>query len=215
MRAGLPSAVGEDLLKTAELAVYVQDRSPSVRATGRGYVLPNRGQQGIPLVTVNTEKVEVEIYRIGDRSIAQALQSGDFQKQLSSYEIEHAQDRAAACRSTAASWPSPPAQRGRDDGLPVAEAVPRLEPGVYVLAAKPSQKQRRRLQYRSATQWFIVSDLGLTAINGDDGIHALRALARDRQRRRSNANVRLLARNNEVLGTAKTDSRGYVRFDPA
>ncbi len=29
-----------------------------------------------------------------------------------------------------------------------------------------------------------------------------------------NANVRLLARNNEVLGTAKTDSRGYVRFDP-
>jgi uncharacterized protein YfaS (alpha-2-macroglobulin family) len=29
-----------------------------------------------------------------------------------------------------------------------------------------------------------------------------------------NADVRLLARNNEVLGTARTDSRGYVRFDP-
>ena len=28
-----------------------------------------------------------------------------------------------------------------------------------------------------------------------------------------NANVRLLARNNEVLGTVKTDSRGYARFD--
>ena len=28
-----------------------------------------------------------------------------------------------------------------------------------------------------------------------------------------NANVRLIARNNEVLGTVKTDSRGYARFD--
>ena len=28
VRAGLPSAVGEKLLKTAELAVYVRDRNP-------------------------------------------------------------------------------------------------------------------------------------------------------------------------------------------
>ena len=58
VREGLPSAIGEKLAKTAELAVYVKDRAPSVRATGRGYVLPNRGQQGIPLVTVNTDKVK-------------------------------------------------------------------------------------------------------------------------------------------------------------
>ena len=30
-----------------------------------------------------------------------------------------------------------------------------------------------------------------------------------------NASVRLIARNNEVLGTAKTDSRGYARSMPA
>ena len=36
VKAGLPSAIrGETLLKTAELAVYVKDRSPSVRATTR------------------------------------------------------------------------------------------------------------------------------------------------------------------------------------
>ena len=82
VRAGLPSAVGgEKLAKTAELAIYVRDRSPSVRVTGRGYVLPNRGQQGIPLVTVNTEKVRVEVYRVGDRNLAQTLQNGDFQTQ--------------------------------------------------------------------------------------------------------------------------------------
>ena len=106
VRDGLPSAVGEKLAKTAEIAVYVRDRAPSVRATGRGYVLPNRGQQGIPLVTVNTDKVSVEVYRIGDRSLAQTLQSGDFAKQIASYDIEHAQGahrRPGLCRR-AATW---------------------------------------------------------------------------------------------------------------
>ncbi len=96
VREGLPSAIGEKLAKTAELSVYVKDRAPSVRASGRGYVLPNRGQQGIPLVTVNTDKVSVEVYRIGDRSLAQTLQSGDFAKQISSYDINALKERTGA-----------------------------------------------------------------------------------------------------------------------
>ena len=53
-----------------------------MRASGRGYVLPNRGQQGIPLVSVNTESIKVELYRIGDRSLAQTLQGGDFKSRF-------------------------------------------------------------------------------------------------------------------------------------
>ena len=57
-----------------------------------------------------------------------------------------------------------------------------------------------------------MSDLGLTAINGDDGLHAfVRSLATANSV--VNVQVRMLARNNEVLATAKTDSRGYARFD--
>ena len=215
VRAGLPSAIaGETLIKTAELAVYVKDRPASVRATGRGYVLPNRGQQGIPLVTVNTDKVQVEVYRIGDRSIAQVLQSGDFQKQVSSYEISNLKERSGA---QVYSGELEVASRLNEDvttAFPIAEAIPKLQPGVYVLSANATAKKGEDNGGRSgATQWFVVSDLGLTAVNGDDGIHAfVRSLATAVPV--VNANVRLLARNNEVLGTAKTDSRGYVRFDP-
>ncbi|MGC8165228.1 hypothetical protein ACP3WT_26915, partial [Salmonella enterica] len=43
VREGLPSAIStEKLAKSADLSVYVRDRAPSVRVTGRGYVLPNR-----------------------------------------------------------------------------------------------------------------------------------------------------------------------------
>ena len=54
LRQGLPSSVGESLLKSADYEVYVRDRSPQVRFTGRNYVLPRTGQEGIPVVSVNT-----------------------------------------------------------------------------------------------------------------------------------------------------------------
>src|SRR5690606_31809123 len=64
-----------------------------------------------------------------------------------------------------------------------------------------------------ATQWFIVSDLGLTAHSGNDGIHAyVHSLASAAGK--ADVEVRLVARNNELLATRRTDANGYVRFDP-
>jgi uncharacterized protein YfaS (alpha-2-macroglobulin family) len=219
VRAGLPSAIrGETLIKTAEMAVYVRDRSPSVRAVARSYVLPNRGQQGIPLITVNTDKVELAVYRIGDRSIAQVLQNGDFQRQLGSYDVTALKERTGA---QVYSGEMQVASRLNEDvttAFPMAEAVPKLQPGVYVLVASAAAQKEggngASNAGRSATQWFIVSDLGLTAINGDGGVHGfVRSLATAEPV--AGAGVRLVARNNEILATGKTDARGYVRFDPA
>ncbi|HJP70066.1 MAG TPA: hypothetical protein VJ846_14310, partial [Sphingomicrobium sp.] len=67
LRAGLPSTVKEGLPKSAEFNIYVRDRKPFVRFTGRAYVLPRTGQRGIPLVSVNTSAVNVNVFRIGDR----------------------------------------------------------------------------------------------------------------------------------------------------
>jgi uncharacterized protein YfaS (alpha-2-macroglobulin family) len=212
VREGLPSAVGEKLAKTAEIAVYVKDRAPSVRATGRGYVLPNRGQEGIPLVSVNTDKIAVEIYRIGDRSLAQTLQSGDFARQVSSYDIAALKERTGAHVYTGELAVASRLNEDVTTAFPIAEAIPKLQPGIYVLTAYAAPRKEDEGYRAAATQWFIVSDLGLTAINGDDGMHVfVRSLATAKSM--VNAGVRLIARNNEVLGTAKTDSRGYARFD--
>jgi uncharacterized protein YfaS (alpha-2-macroglobulin family) len=212
VRMGLPSAVGESLRKTAELAVYVKDRTPSVRASGRGYVLPNRAQQGIALISVNTDTLKVEVYRIGDRNLAQTLQSGDFQKQISAYEIETLKERSGA-RVYAGELAV--AARPNEDvttAFPVADALPKLQPGVYVLVAHAGSSKEEPGRAAAAIQWFIVSDLGLTTLNGEDGLHVfVRSLATATPV--VNANLRLLARNNEVLGSARTDSRGYARFD--
>ncbi len=63
-----------------------------------------------------------------------------------------------------------------------------------------------------ATQWFIVSDLGLTAYSGHDGIDVfIHSLASAQPS--AAVEVRLIARNNDVLATGATDSNGFVHFD--
>jgi len=214
VRAGLPSAVEEELQKNIEIAVYVPDRKPFVRFSGKSYVLPSRGQQGIPLVSVNTAKVDVEVYRIGDRSLVGTVESGDFQRQLQRYEIEQIKSRTGEKVFVGTMEVPQKLNEEMTTALPVSDAVGTLKPGVYVMTAKPSQKAHGDDSYGpEATQWFIVSDLGLTAFSGEDGVHAfVRSLAEATPS--GDIAVKLVARNNEVLGTAKTDARGYTRFEP-
>jgi len=214
VRSGLPSAVEEALQKNIDIAVYVPDRKPFVRFSGKSYVLPSRGQQGIPLVSINTAKVSVEVYRIGDRNLVGALEGGDFQRQLQPYEIEQIRSRSGEKVFTGSMEVPQKLNEEMTTALPVTDAVGTLKPGVYVMIAKPAQKARGEDSYGTeATQWFIVSDLGLSAFSGDDGVHAfVRSLAEAAPS--ADVSVKLVARNNEVLGTAKTDARGYVRFEP-
>src|SRR5262245_57478227 len=43
LRAGIPSVVKETLPKSADFSIYVRDRKPLVRFTGKAYVLPRTG----------------------------------------------------------------------------------------------------------------------------------------------------------------------------
>lgn len=212
VREGLPSDVDESLLKPVTLAVYVPDRKPMVHFTGRAYVLPSRGQQGIPLVAINTNKVEIEVYRIGDRSLATAMNNGNFDRQLRGYEFNELKERTGSQVYTGALDVTSKLNEEVTVAFPVNEAIGTLEPGAYAMIARASEG-KTQMWDEQATQWFIVSDLGLTAFSGEDGVHAfVRSLADANPV--AGAEVRLVARNNEILATTKTDKNGYVRFDP-
>ena len=211
VRKDLPSSVGEGLAKTASLNIYVRDRSPQARFAGKSYVLPSRGQQGIPVTTVNTAKVNIEVYKIGDRALARTIVDGDIASQLSGSQLDDIRERTGTL-----AWKGELAVKQElneevTTAFPVTEMIPGLTSGVYVMSAMADGAKTERWQTQ-ATQWFIVSDLGLTALKGDDGVHAfVRSLATAKAL--PEANVRLVARNNDVLGTGKTDANGYVRFE--
>jgi uncharacterized protein YfaS (alpha-2-macroglobulin family) len=211
LREGLPSSVGENLLKTADFNIYVRDRSPLVRLAGKAYVLPKTGQQGIPLISVNTDSVKVTIYRIGDRNLIDSVLGGDFERNLYSSSLNDIAEQNGEKVWSGELAVEKELNADITTNFPINEAVPSLQPGVYVLAAMPASMPDDDYGER-ATQWFIVSDLGLTAYSGNDGISAfVNSLATTKGL--GDVELRLVARNNEVLAKKTTDKNGAVTFD--
>ncbi|WP_132253652.1 alpha-2-macroglobulin family protein [Methylobacterium segetis] len=219
LREGLPSSVGETLLKSADYEVYVRDRAPQVRFTGRNYVLPRTGQAGVPLVSVNAGRLDVEVLRIGDRGLLPALRTEEFLSQLNGSTARAIADQKGV-QVWKGSLDTAKAEPNQEvvTAFPVLEAVGKLEPGLYIMMARPAgsatpAEEGEGGYEQQATQWFVVSDLGLTAFKGRDGVHVLaRSLASAEAI--SGAEIRLIARNNEVLATRRTDASGHAAFDP-
>ena len=211
LRAGIPSTVKETLAKSADFSIYVRDRKPLVRFTGKAYVLPRSGQRGIPVVSVNTAAVTLQIYRIGDRNLVDTVVGREFQRSLDRYDL----DRLTEERGTQV-WKGEMAveQTLNTDvttAFPVDRAIGTLSPGVYVMVAQP-QGAASDDSDSLATQWFIVSDLGLTAFSGNDGVHAF-VHSLDTTQAKGAVDVRLLSRGNEILASKRTNDAGHVQFD--
>lgn len=216
LRQGLPSAVGEDLVKAADYDVYVRDRSPQVRFTGRNYVLPSTGQEGLPVVTINTPSVDLAISRIGDRSLVTVTRTETFLRSLEGTAAKELADTSGKQVWTGSMAVKGELNQDTVTAFPVLDAVGKLEPGLYVMTAKlPGPKaeagEETDLYETRATQWFVVSDLGLTAFQGDEGLDVIvRSLASAKPV--EGIEIRLVAKNNDILGTAKTDASGRVGF---
>jgi uncharacterized protein YfaS (alpha-2-macroglobulin family) len=212
LRAGLPASVKETLTKATDFNIYVRDRKPFVRFAGKAYVLPRTGQRGIPVVSVNTKSVSVEIYRVGDRNLIDTVLGRDFQTNLYRYDLERlGKERGAKVWSGELSVEST-LNADVTTAFPIGEAVGDLKPGVYVMAAQAAGPKSEESYDEVATQWFIVSDLGLASMSGNDGIAVfVNSLATTDFK--PGTEVRLIARNNEVLAVRTTDAAGMARFE--
>jgi alpha-2-macroglobulin len=213
LRAGIPSTVRETLPKPAEFNIYVRDRKPFVRFSGRAYVLPRVGQRGIPVVSVNASAVALEIYRIGDRNLVSTVLGHDFQRTLNRYELARLREERGSQVWKGEMKVDPVQNADVTTAFPVSEAIPNLSAGVYVMVASAAGAIGQ--DYADlATQWFIVSDLGLTAYSGNDGIHTF-VHSLETTQGGNGVEVRLLSRNNEVLAVKRTSNAGYVQFEAA
>jgi uncharacterized protein YfaS (alpha-2-macroglobulin family) len=210
LRAGLPSTVHESLPKSTQFTIYVRDRKPFARFSGKAYVLPKTGQRGIPVLSVNTDAVRIAVYRIGDRNLIDAL-GGDFQRSIGGYQAEQLGTEKGVKVWSGELSVEPKLNTEVTTAFPVTQAVGDLAPGVYVMTAAP--KSAPADDYgQLATQWFIVSDLGLTAYSTPQGIDVfVHSLASAQAL--PGTELRLVARNNDVLATKRTDGNGFAHFD--
>lgn len=212
VRAGLPAAIGETIQKPVALNLYIRDRSASARFTGENFILPSTARRGIPLVTVNANSAKLNLYRIGDRGLANAVSGEEFLRQMDGYEANGVADNKGELVWSGAIDIQSVLNEEVTTSFPVDEALPNRKPGVYVLTAQTANSDDEDYEDK-ATQWFVVSDIGLATYTGEDGLTVFtRSLSTAKPT--SGVTIKLLARNNDILGEATTDADGKAVFTP-
>ncbi|HOW75040.1 MAG TPA: alpha-2-macroglobulin [Candidatus Competibacteraceae bacterium] len=213
-RVGIPSASGEKTQAAQEFTAKVEDRKPTIGFRGATYVLPKTGNQQLPLTSVNLEQARLRVLRINDRNLLREIENRRITNLLDGYDLS-----AIAKRSGEQVWEGVLTLAGGErnqevtTALPINELLRDPQPGVYIIAAQPARQSADQDWENQATQWLVVSDLGLFTMRGNDGLHVfVRSLASAQSV--SGVDLRLYARNNGELGKAITDAKGYVRFDP-
>src|SRR5690606_19101155 len=204
-------AAGETLPRDVPLDVYVRDRSPVVRFPGRAYVLPASGPRALPIETVNADHLELTLLRVSDRNLVTAIREGTFLEPLRYWEGDQFEEALTEVLWTGEALLAGELNRATTSLLPLDE-VGDLEPGVYVLRAFVAGADTYDVP--PAMQWFLVSDLGVTTLAGNDGVHVVVQRLSD-ARPVSGLRVALVARSNRVLAEAVTDARGHAAFAAA
>ncbi|MGR3615540.1 MAG: alpha-2-macroglobulin family protein [Paracoccaceae bacterium] len=210
MRAGLPSDTGEVMHRDVDVTLYVRDRNPVVRFPGRSYVLPRTGQAALPVETVNLTEVDLKLRRVSDRNLLRAIQDDFFGRPLSYWQEDEFVGEIAEDVWSGTAIVQNELNQDMTTRLPMDEAIAGLPAGIYALTA--SIPGTDSYDDPGATQWFVLSDMGLSTMLGNDGLHVqVRGLSDAGPR--PDVEISLVNRANAVLATAKTDAEGHVLFD--
>ncbi|MGJ8597138.1 alpha-2-macroglobulin family protein [Sulfitobacter sp.] len=208
-RAGLPASSGEFLHKDVTVTQYVRDRDPSVRFSGRSYVLPRGSDVAVPVETVNMDTVTLRLRRISDRNLLRAIQDSFFGKPLSKYQEDAFSATIAQDVWEGTGVVQNTLNAAMTTRLPLADALQDEPPGIYALTAGINGADP--YDSPAATQWFVLTDLGLSTMSGTDGLHAT-VLGLGDAVARGEVTLTLISHANAVLGEVVTDGQGRAHF---
>lgn len=203
---GLTSDQGKELRAPFEQQVATGDRPPALWFANSRYVLPPGG--GVPVHAVNVEQVHLQLYRIGDRNLLNDWVRDKFRTELYPYQLEEIRDKLGeALWQGDADLVTRP-NRESVTSLSLAAAL-RPRPGVYVLTATPASEDQDGGPV--ASQWLVVSDIGMTEYRGKDGLTLVtRSLTGATPL--AGVQLTLYARNNQMLAEVETDGNGVARL---
>ena len=164
--------------------------------------------------------VAVEIYRIGDRSLVDAIGGdnyarGDFQRSLSRYEVEQLRESRAASRCGRASLPSSAAAQRRRHHR-VSRSTRRSAISSPASTSWWRSRRRRRTSTTITIRWRRNGSSSPISASPRSPAMTASTSSSTRWRRteaKNGVEVRLVSRSNEVLATRRTDASGHVQFE--
>jgi uncharacterized protein YfaS (alpha-2-macroglobulin family) len=208
--AGFPADTGETLAETFQTRLVVPDRTPSISFSGAGYVLPRDGSAGLPVTTINLDRVKIRLLRINRRNLVPSLDADKLGLDLDRGSIDEIVNHSGRLIWQGKMRITGERNRAVRTAIPLKEMLRDNGPGIYLVAVERADA-RAGDQGPLATNWVLVSNLGLTAYGATDGLAvAVRSLADAGPI--PGVVLRLYARNNSELASATTGPDGIARI---
>lgn len=224
---GLPSSGEERLAQNQSIKIAAANRAASMGFKNKAYILPKIGSTGVPLLTVNYDEAYLRLFRINDRNILSDFVNYNFLGNIERYNLSDISERYGETVWQGTVRIQNQKNQRITTAIPLLDMVKnQLKPGVYILAAGkavrnengnvelvPANQDEDDYYSSIATQWLVVTDLGISTYSGENGLTvAVRSL--ENGKALNGVKVRLFARNNEQLGEAITNNDGMANFNP-
>ena len=220
--AGIVAAAGERLNTDLHVSASLGDRPATVAIGGDGYILPRKTATGLEIQTVNVQRVRVRVFRMSEQHSLAKTAPGNEEEGVDLSMTTMNDDRLEALVES----DLVPVWQGTMDvgpernatvatAFPVADVIHDQHTGLYLVTAEDAEEpaEHRKRRGEVAAHWLDVSDIGVSTIQGRDGLHVVaRSLATALPT--PGVQVVLIARGGDTLGLAKTDRNGMVAFAP-
>ena len=224
---------GGTVIRTAETAqLNIPDRDPLVAVAGRGWILPRQGTTGLTIQTVNVPLVRIRVLRISQRSLVAnipvrySLRPDPSKQSFRRGELYSLTDGSVTQIWSGTMRTNAGRNRTVETAFPLVDIVDPAKPGAYIVLAENAADPPAKLthgdneqynwdeyQREIAGHWVLSTDLGITTLQGLDGLHVtVRSLGSAAPL--PGIKLQLLSRAQDVLAEAATGPDGDAVFAP-
>ncbi|MGV6396544.1 alpha-2-macroglobulin family protein [Pseudomonas caspiana] len=182
------------------------DLKATVGFASRGSLLPTRLAEGLPVIALNVDKVNVEFFRIKTDALPSFLSSWRGASSLEYYESNELLSRAELVYE--GRFDLNPARNTRETLLlPIAGIKALQQPGVYLAVMRASGTY----SYANPATIFTLSDIGLSVHRYANRLDAF-TQALEGGKALSGVELELYDNEGKVIGQAKTDNAGHAEL---
>ncbi|ORM67487.1 alpha-2-macroglobulin family protein [Pantoea rwandensis] len=204
--AGLKAADGSSLPSAFSQSLTTRDIQPMVGFASRGSLLPLRLTQGLPVLALNVNNIDVDFFRVKGAALADFLAQWNYGNNLSYWESRELLKNADLVYS--GRFDLNPARNTREKmQLPLGDVDALKQPGVYLAV----MKQAGTYNYTQPATLFTLSDIGLSLHSFPDQLELFtQSLANGAPL--DDVNVQLLDVKGQQLASGTSDRNGHLRL---
>ncbi|HGL4383285.1 TPA: alpha-2-macroglobulin [Citrobacter koseri] len=190
-----------------EKTITTRDVQPSVGFASRGSLLPGKVVEGLPVMALNVNDVDVNFFRVKPESLAAFVSQWEYRNALSNWESDNLLKMADLVYT--GRFDLNPARNTREKRLlPLGDIKPLQQAGVYIAV----MNQAGHYNYSNPATLFTLSDIGVSAHRYHNRLEIF-TQSLENGGAQQGVEVALLDEKGQTLAQAASDAQGHVQLE--